>query len=693
MDHQPGETSHLLRENALPLHTEAWRNKDSHKTKSIPVIVTVLFFFCLLLYVCVPSSSFFQHQTDTGKEKIYSQSITNPVFQQHTDTEKDEIHFQSFTVDSTIALGLEISNEYPTIRSHDLYPWKYLVEPYRVSTLRVDSPQEGAVYKWTITLEPSLTPLEFTVENEQGSVVSAIFTDAGFFYGVKVEEIGGANRSFESQVICKYVRREIRDLTQSDKEEFFDALKTFHTISLDEGRELYGPRFITHKELTLLHIWVPTGWGQAGCTVWHGNYGSFIYSHQAFALWMEQTLQLIHPRVSMPFWDYIQDSVNYGADFSIKSEVFTQEYFGGYQPYPYTVKGYWADLPLSTVSDPSDLASMHNDYGILTTPYNTNPSRVLQRSNEICGWRIRRNLLAGCKEVHDMLEAFSLESTYDKAVHEIHSGYLHKILGGAWDCAEDYGEIMEEYDPNTPTGALVHPILEYGLYRAQEIWASMDVGFNAYTAHNRTCNDPETHKDCRYQCKFFDSIEDIDLLNDKDLDDYANSVGLWSWFSDYTVTSDDDITMFKGIDAPTNRKIKIHLLKLACLVGSMSPAFSPLAGTDDPTFMLVHTNYQKFWNYNLLSKPDFSLYWPTNTTCYGNRPWDELPQAWYGFLGEDQQADGPNVYTYLDLMDIFEPTNPRLPYVIENFNFDYCATDDISDEDVKPDMKVVENLN
>lgn len=42
--------------------------------------------------------------------------------------------------------------------------------------------------------------------------------------------------------MCKYVRREIRELSDEDRETFLDALEKVHRLDLEEGRALYGKR-------------------------------------------------------------------------------------------------------------------------------------------------------------------------------------------------------------------------------------------------------------------------------------------------------------------------------------------------------------------------------------------------------------------------------------------------------------------
>lgn len=46
----------------------------------------------------------------------------------------------------------------------------------------------------------------------------------------------------------------------------------------------------------------------------HGMF--FLNAHAAFGLWVEQSLQMINPKVSLPQWDFLQDSARYGTKWA-----------------------------------------------------------------------------------------------------------------------------------------------------------------------------------------------------------------------------------------------------------------------------------------------------------------------------------------------------------------------------------------
>lgn len=51
----------------------------------------------------------------------------------------------------------------------------------------------------------------------------------------------------------RYVRRELRDLTEADSTAFFEALQTFYTVTLEEGKARYGQTFGNAKIMSAYH--------------------------------------------------------------------------------------------------------------------------------------------------------------------------------------------------------------------------------------------------------------------------------------------------------------------------------------------------------------------------------------------------------------------------------------------------------
>ena len=63
-----------------------------------------------------------------------------------------------------------------------------------------------------------------------------------------------AHRSFETRILCRYVRREMRQLDDDDRSRYLDALEKIHRRSMAEGLELYGEQFVNYEKMTGMHM-------------------------------------------------------------------------------------------------------------------------------------------------------------------------------------------------------------------------------------------------------------------------------------------------------------------------------------------------------------------------------------------------------------------------------------------------------
>ena len=114
------------------------------------------------------------------------------------------------------------------------YPWlegRILVEPYRDTMLEVISPAENMAHSWII-LEDDGEAGKTTVGEYIGSEVVVVFGQKSQYTIVQHEYSVSSDsdslvlsRSVETEVMCKYVLREIRSLFDNERNEMFDAMK------------------------------------------------------------------------------------------------------------------------------------------------------------------------------------------------------------------------------------------------------------------------------------------------------------------------------------------------------------------------------------------------------------------------------------------------------------------------------------
>lgn len=106
------------------------------------------------------------------------------------------------------------------------YPWlkdTTLIEPHRETTLRVTNPREGYHYRWEIHQGSADGDMQAEAHGLEAAVILTKLDE----HVVKLEELdadGLVVRNLEEFVMVKYVRREIRTLTDSEREELLDAV-------------------------------------------------------------------------------------------------------------------------------------------------------------------------------------------------------------------------------------------------------------------------------------------------------------------------------------------------------------------------------------------------------------------------------------------------------------------------------------
>ncbi|CAM9722738.1 unnamed protein product [Heterosigma akashiwo] len=489
-----------------------------------------------------------------------------------------------------------------------------------------------------------------------------MFTKAGRFYNVEIEETteSGEQKTYKYQVICKYVRREIRTLSDTDREKYFYALKQFHSLTMDEGKALYGDKFYNAKDLTIRHV-AATSCGSP----WHGG-ANFVSTHFAFVLHMEQVLQLIEPSVTTPYWNYILDAEEYGAGEWYKSEVWSEDYYGTFNA-DGQLEGKWSTLPIGRVTDPSETAAMYNSYGIITGQHNQDNHFTLTRNLKTCGWAFSKINLPTCVDESLVLNTQDYTDFWYYADTQLHSN-LHPLLGGASNCGFDAADAMMNKLAGDEDA---QKVLEVILLETLNYWEANIQKYNTPATMAETSFDTPfeevmltfTNLDCTgidsmsYDA-VYDWLDDLSLLNTQ------NKI-----FAMYDVMGKTNGTYhWKHVDEDTNDFLMRATLKLNCQAGTLTPMSSPLGSSADPIFGVAHSLFARHYSYLRLSNTEWNATFVESSDCYGQRPNDVM--VWQGLLGEE--GDDLHFYTQQELLEVFAPTNPALPFLHDSLDFSYC---------------------
>ena len=575
---------------------------------------------------------------------------------------------------------------YDVTGNFSYYPWERIVEPFRRTIMEVQNAYKTVEYTWTIEYKDAanLATVAF-VMNQVGPRIEVNFTHPAQQYTVHI--LGthkyGPNANSTAQwikapVMCKYVRRELRKLTTADRENFLSALQVVHRVNLTMGQTFYGDKFMDAVTLTRKHLAKMT---LDECTPYH-NGNVFFPAHAAFSLEVEQSLQSIDHRIALPYWDYTIDAVMYGPHWAHESPVFADDWFGAanvggviddyWGSKNVITTGRWAYTPIIT----DHLAPEHNGYGRVTDEMNQDPVEYVTRgAKSVCGLATEITL-PGCTEMKRALQADDLTQLDHLVEYEFH-GYLHLLLGGSWDCGASLEFSALEAEVDADLGRRI----EETALNLNTLWRYMF--FSGYLKFPDDCFADTTFKDCQAVCPGFqDRIDNSTTFRGSDVYEVMYTAGILDALDGILTFYNESSGMYKvsGLDDRQSTELYRWLLKVLCSPGKMAPMATPLAATSDPIFWSSHNLYERIWAWMRLRGRDgsgaFDDEWAVQAdACAGQDYHDTLPFRNFAHESTAQRTrkDGQKDYTNQELVELFNPTNPRLPYVFDAIGeYNHC---------------------
>lgn len=147
--------------------------------------------------------------------------------------------------------AISIGNEYGAADAFsNTYPWKYVVEPYRVTYLAVSNPSPNLLYRWLVD----------GWEIDYGSNVSvSIPGPAGEYHNITLQTLDSTSKALLTEtteiVIIKYVRREIRTLLSQDRTAFLQAVSITQRVPTVTGQLLYGDDYYSKDYFNRIHLY------------------------------------------------------------------------------------------------------------------------------------------------------------------------------------------------------------------------------------------------------------------------------------------------------------------------------------------------------------------------------------------------------------------------------------------------------
>jgi len=605
------------------------------------------FLAVLLAAVAVRSN-----QSDPSTKSIASQA-TNLSALQIPPTASDP-NTAAQNIEDVGGLQILVHNEY-TKRTGSLpveYPWEYIVDPYKITTFELKNSHllpesnDNLDYRWILNGHLQCN----------GKKCEAVFTDLGQ-YDMTVEAFWtgeGKNKPILSTstitVTIKYVRREIRQLTDRDREAFFNAISIMQRVPTKIGQRLWGSKYFSKDYFVRIHLYYG---GNGDCDHWHQGAG-FVTSHMAYSLMFEQTLQAINPSLTLPYWDFTLESTFYEADTWRNSAVFSPDWFGNASPNNelHTVsRGRFAYV--STMANAKDYSAIYNSYGLLRSPWNSDPTPFMTRSGEIYG--IENNMKpSGCTEYAKVLTTTSwmdLALQLNSAAH----GHIHETVGGAWN--HKFGERVGE--PNDIVYLFAHSMqaLSKILWREKYVNCPSDCDLGqSWVMCQCTCNTGNRPYEALSKSGILQSV----TYFDKDKVEIPSFV------------DENGSTQFEveGYTKNESNEIYSSLYSDLCNLGHIGDMFQATS-SNDITFWVLHPTMDRLWHHKRMKAEihqNFDDTWDdTANSCYGHHSYDIQP--FKNLFGEEND----HYYTNGELYELLHPNNMDLPYVYADFKWEHCT--------------------
>jgi hypothetical protein len=597
--------------------------------------------------------------------------------------------FQALAAETDATLGFSCSNEYssaaspgPGVGYLHLDP-RYTVEPARLTTLEaLSSPHAPTSCGWEVALEMGAASDVYDDEaasrsfTANGTTVAVVFPRPGT-YAVTVSCLNGAaagkhkTLSATKKVTCTYVRRELRELSDADRDAFLDAFMVMASTGSGAGQRLYGQHYRALSEFESMHL-VAAG----GARVDHIHDGlGMPTQHIAMSAEFELSLQSVAKQISLPYWDYTVDSYLVKAAKNgdktqaiFSSDLFSDDWFGATSGQRHTVTsgrfGY-LEVPLNAS------AEMHSPFGYLRAPWNVNPSPFVTRYHNLCGMDLTAAATGGGSNgivdytwptcaIHHKMTFSDLYSSWYKWSWNIGytpHGPVHAWIGGVGgDCESAFDGLAPIVGDAAVMGLKAG---SFGLLK--DAYRSKIVTMPTYCAM-------DSGRSCRWNCPNFTAMGSSDARTRSAfqfLNTYGVDVSSLVW--------KDQLEVVETVFCETTYWPGDHL-----------EAASPI----EASFWPIHPTIERLLHYKALALPfkehlwedisagpGKSLYCTEDMTeCRGHHPWDLT----FWQVTAKNGTDG-YVKSYLTNEEVRQLTSPNenysLPYIYNHFEWPHCDED------------------
>jgi len=458
---------------------------------------------------------------------------------------------------------------------------------------------------------------------------------------------------------CIYIRRELRQLTDDDRDAALDAMYEMWEVSESTGQKKYGDDYHASTYFTEAHHF-NAAW-QDGDHIHEGL--GFLPQHLKITNMFEASMQAVDPSTSLFYWDF---TIENEAGVSIyDSDMFTSETFGTLSE-PKN-KAYWSyekdDIDDGKIpngrwkkikADTTRFDDIPSPFGYLRGPWNMNPSKYVTRfTSEVTS-------LPGCAAYYQWASISDFQSFLEIAPYLPHAS-LHGAIGGVFGCDAfddllDKGLILDETSK-------VMICSKWGFY-LKELYR-----YN-YITPNENCKAKSMDPDdisCGFTCNE-DLYSGMAAMMKKTVNNAytptAMSADKWEDWRDF-VCSGDGFRVF---------------------VGDQLESASP----SDPSFWPIHPTQERLLHAKLMSGGFDKFSWPDDATksyvcdkseCYEDGEKDYYDECCYGHYEKDQLLDFVNAkkekgfgLTNKEVLEMSDPTSEdySMTYIYEDYSWSHC---------------------
>lgn len=533
-------------------------------------------------------------------------------------------------------------------------PWASLIEPHAETELILLNAPDHLTVKVHWTVKRSSTGEIITTATTTSPSLTLTLPYLGNFE--VTARTGGIE--YTQMLFSRYVRREIRAMSDDARQRYFDAVQVMTTLTAAEGRARYGDAFHTTNELMRIHLNLA---GDRDADRLHTGLG-FLMQHVALSNAYELALRAIDPSIALPYWDFTLDYaiVNSGGEGIVsdywKLDMWRDDWFGNAtnSPFHTPTQGRFAYQVVAKDWN----STIRNPYGYLRSPWNMNKNKFITRVHKLGGVTGRAIEWPGCQSHFDI--TFNYDSVYEYMwdIENAPHGAVHVMIGGYLKT----GDVFDQLDgviPDTAIGEAMQYLyaIVKGLWRDMPHANDSSVHFNYPTY----CSDDTPQTECHMICPHD--------WNDTDGNFYNKFVGSyqskWPWLANIT----EHWAIFAKWLCNTPFAPGEHL-------ESASPA--------DPSFWPIHPTLDRLLIYKRLVQPfkQAEFYnenggstryceYSDTSDCMGHHPWDITS---FG-VNTDDTGYGDFLVKFPTVGELFNassPDNYRLDYVYEHFEWHHC---------------------